>query len=210
MFSAYGVANLGLDPERGHCSETGVAMELAEELNFDFTAHYSRLADEIAYFNYANVNLDDDTSRAGIETSLAWAREKTASAAVMYAYDDARFADGANKGNLVPLVPRQRLRLFAEIFLHDTFAINGGCRIVDKQRYGGDFSGRGGMMPRYAVFDAGFRCIPEWKWLKGFVFAFTVDNLFDRRYCDYGEYFDPWYIYPAAGRSAMFSVRYEF
>jgi outer membrane receptor protein involved in Fe transport len=38
----------------------------------------------------------------------------------------------------------------------------------------------------------------------------TADNLFDRRYCDYGEYFDPWYVYPAAGRSFMFTVRYEF
>ena len=40
--------------------------------------------------------------------------------------------------------------------------------------------------------------------------AFTVDNLFDKRYCDYGEYFDPWYVYPAAGRSFIFTVRYEF
>ena len=40
--------------------------------------------------------------------------------------------------------------------------------------------------------------------------SMTVDNLFDRRYCDYGEYFDPWYVYPAAGRSFMFTVRYEF
>ena len=210
MFSAYGVANLDLAPEHGQTFEAGIAVELAEEMNFDFTAHHSLLTDEIAYFNYANVNLDDDTARTGFELSLDWAREKTASAAVSYAYDEGRFAGGANKGNLVPLVPRQRLRLCAEIFLADIFAVNGGCRIVDKQRYGGDFSGRGGMMPRYAVFDAGARCLPEWKWLKGFVFAFTVDNLFDRRYCDYGEYFDPWYVYPAAGRSVMFSVRYEF
>ena len=52
--------------------------------------------------------------------------------------------------------------------------------------------------------------MPAWKRLDGFTFAFTVDNLFDRRYCDYGEYFDPWYVYPAAGRSFIFTVRYEF
>ena len=54
---------------------------------------------------------------------------------------------------------------------------------------------------------------PTWWKLEGLSFAFTCDNLFDQRYCDYavasvtsGE--NAWY--PAAGRSFMFTVRYEF
>ena len=66
------------------------------------------------------------------------------------------------------------------------------------------------MMPNYCLFDVGARVMPTWRWLDGFTFALTVDNLFDRRYFDYGEYFDPWYVYPGARRTFMFTVRYEF
>ncbi|MBR2983809.1 MAG: TonB-dependent receptor, partial [Kiritimatiellae bacterium] len=147
---------------------------------------------------------------SGFESSIKWEREKTGSAGILYSFTEARFAKGENKDNLVPLVPRQQARMFAEVYLHDTLAVNGGYRFVGEQRYGGDFAGRGGMMPHYGVFDIGMRLMPAWKRLDGFTFAFTVDNLFDRRYCDYGEYFDPWYVYPAAGRSFIFTVRYEF
>jgi outer membrane receptor protein involved in Fe transport len=210
MFSAYGVPNMTLKPEHGGMVEAGVDFTALEEVDFGFTAYVSRLEDEIAYFNYANVNLEDETSRAGFETSLGWYREKTGSAGILYSFTEARFASGGVKGNLVPMVPRQQLRLYGEVFTHETLAVNGGCRFVGEQRYGGDYAGRGGMMPHYAVFDVGMRFMPTWPHLDGFTFAFTVDNLFDRRYCDYGEYFDPWYVYPAAGRSVMFSVRREF
>ena len=55
------------------------------------------------------------------------------------------------------------------------------------QRYGGDFAGEGGMMPGYCLFDVGARLMPTWGWLEGFTFALTVDNVFDKRYFDYGE-----------------------
>jgi iron complex outermembrane receptor protein len=210
MFSSYGVPNLSLRPERGHSAEAGTDWTLMEEFRFSFTAYASRLSDEIAYLNYANVNLDDETMRNGFELSLGWSREKTGSAGMLYSYTEAKLASGENKGNLVPLVPRQQLRLFGEVFLHEEFALNGGMRFVGEQRYGGDFAGKGGMLADYVIFDAGMRYMPQWRWLEGFVFSMAVDNLFDRRYCDYGEYFDPWYVYPAAGRSFMFAVRYEF
>ena len=44
--------------------------------------------------------------------------------------------------------------------------------------------------------------------IEGFKFSVTVDNLFDKEYCDYATYGTDWY--PAAGRSFMFTVRYEF
>ena len=210
MFSAYGVPNMALKPERGHTAEAGFDLKMAEELTFDFTSYCSWLEDEIAYFNYANVNLEDETTRCGFEASVGWSREKVGSVGILYSLTEAKFAGGENEGNLVPMVPRQQLRLHGEVFLHDTFAINGGYRFVGEQRYGGDYAGKGGMLPHYGIFDVGMRFMPTWSYLDGFTFAFTVDNLFDRRYCDWGEYFDPWYVYPAAGRSVMFSVRYEF
>lgn len=210
MFSSYGVPNMDLRPEHGQTVEAGVDLTVAEEFAIKFTAYAGRLEDEIAYYNFANVNLEDETARAGFETSLGWHREKTGSAGVMYTLTEATFAGGEYKGNLVPMVPRQQVRLYGEVFLHDTFAVNGGYRFVGEQRYGSDYAGAGGMMPDYGIFDLGMRFMPTWSFLDGFTFAFTVDNLFDKRYCDFGEYFDPWYVYPAAGRSVTFTVRYVF
>ena len=104
----------------------------------------------------------------------------------------------------------QQLRVHGEVFLVDWLAVGGGFRFVGEQRYGSDFAGSGGMMPNYCLFDVGARVMPTWGWLEGFTFALTVDNLFDRKYFDYGEYFDPWYVYPGARRTFMFTVRYEF
>lgn len=132
------------------------------------------------------------------------------SAGILYNLVYARFAEGVFEGNLIPLVPRQQLRLFGEYYVVDWMAVNGGFRLVGEQRYGGDFAGAGGMIPCYCLFDLGLRVMPTWWGTKGLTFALTVDNLFDRRYFDYGEYFDPWYVYPAAGRSIMFTARYEF
>ena len=49
--------------------------------------------------------------------------------------------------------------------------------------------------------------------LEGLKFAFVVDNLFDKDYCDYAACnatTGAAGYYPAAGRSYMFSVRYDF
>ena len=49
---------------------------------------------------------------------------------------------------------------------------------------------------------------PTTRYLKGFTFAFDVANLFDKNYANYSTYGSAYY--PGAGRSCMFSVRYEF
>ena len=210
MISYYGIPNLDLAPESGDNFEIGVDWTFLDECNFNLTYYHTEQKDEIMYLNYANVNAPDRTRRDGLETSLAWSREKVGSAGILYNLVYARFAEGDYEGNLVPLVPGQQLRLFGEYYVVDWAAVNGGFRFVGEQRYGSDFAGAGGMIPNYCLFDVGLRVMPSWRWLKGFTFALTVDNLFDKRYFDYGEYFDPWYVYPAAGRCFTFTVRYEF
>lgn len=210
LFSSYGVPNLSLAPETGHNAELGVDWTFLEDFNFTLTCFHTALEDEIMYLNYANRNAPDSTARTGLETSLVWSREKTGSAGVLYSLVDARFTDGVYDGNDVPLVPRQQLRLFAEYYLADELAIHGGYRFVGRQRYGSDFTGAGGSLPAFGIFDLGLRFKPEWKWLEGFTFAFVIDNLLNRRYSDYGEFFGAHYVYPACGRSFLFTVRYEF
>lgn len=210
LFSYYGTPNMGLGPEEGDDVSVGVDWTFLEDFNFNATLYHTELEDEIMYLNYANVNAPDRTSRDGFEASLVWSRKKVGSAGVLYSFVRSRFTEGDYDDNYVPLVPGQQLRMYGEVFLADWIAVGGGFRFVGEQRYGGDFAGRGGMIPNYCLFDVGARVMPTWRWLEGFTFALTVDNLFDRRYFDYGEYFDPWYVYPGARRTFMFTVRYEF
>lgn len=210
LFSLYGVPNMDLAPEQGDDFQVGVDWTFLDEFDFNVTYFHTELDDEIMYLNYANANAPDRTCRDGFETSLTWSRERVGSAGVLYSYTYARFTEGDYKGNRVPLVPGQQLRLFGEWFLVDWLAVNGGYRFVGEQRYGSDFTGSGGMIPSFGLFDVGTRVLPTWGWAKGLTVSVTVDNLFDQRYFDYGEYFGPWYVYPGAARTFMVSVRYEF
>ena len=210
MFSYYGVPNMNLRPEEGDDFQVGADYTFLDDFNFNATYYHTELSDEIMYLNYMNANSDDRTARDGFETSLTWSREKVGSAGMLYSFVKSRFTEGDYRNNYVPLVPGQQLRTYGEVFLLDWVAVGGGFRFVGEQRYGGDFAGRGGMMPSHCLFDAGVRVMPTWKWLDGFTFALTVDNLFDKKHFDYGEYFDPWYVYPGARRTFMFTVRYEF
>ena len=210
MFSYYGVPNMNLGPEEGDDFQLGFDYTFLKDFNFNMTYYHTELKDEIMYLNWENANVDDRTARDGFDTSLTWSRDKVGSAGILYSYVYSRFTEGQYKGNYIPLVPGQQLRAYGEVFLVDWLAVGGGFRFVGKQRYGSDFAGNGGMMPNYCLFDAGVRAMPTWRWLDGFTFAFTIDNLFDRKYCDYGEYFDPWYVYPGSRRTFMFTIRYEF
>ena len=210
MFSYYGVPNMNLRPEEGDDFQLGADWTFLDDFNLSAAYYHTELKDEIMYLNYANVNAPDRTARDGFDASLRWSREKVGSAGILYSFVRSRFTEGDYEGKRVPLVPGQRLRAYGEVFLVDWLAVGGGFRFVGEQRYGGDFASRGGVIPNYCLFDAGVRVMPTWKWLDGFTFAFTVDNLFDKRYFDYGEYFDPWYVYPGARRTFMLTVRYEF
>lgn len=210
LFSAYGTPNMDLQPERGNNYELGVDWTFRKEFNCKITGFHSELDDEILYMNYANRNAPNHTARSGLEASCEWSRAKFGSFGVMYSYVYARFTEGAYKNNDLPMVPRQQLRIFCEYRVTDEIALNGGFRLVGRQRYGGDFGNEGGALPEYGLFDAGISVTPHWRPLKGFTFAFTIDNLFDKRYCDYGEYFGSHYVYPASGRSFVFTVSYKF
>ena len=210
MISYYGLPNLALKPEAGHNTEIGADWTIADDFNFNLTGYYSRLEDEILY-NYGwggNVNAPDETERTGFETSLTWTKDKIGSAGIMYSLVHTRFTDGEYRGKDVPLVPRQQLRLFGEYYLVREFAVHAGYRFVGRQRYGSDYANRYGALAAFGLFDVGAKYSPEWSPLKGFTFSFSVDNLFDKRYADYAEA-GP-YVYPAAGRTFLFRVKYEF
>ena len=210
LFSTWGVPNMNLRPEEGDDFELGADYTFLADFNFNATYYHAEMKDEIMYTPAGNVNVEDRTARDGFDTSLTWSRDKVGSAGILYSYVRSRFTEGENKNKYIPLVPGQQLRVYGEVFLVDWIAVGGGYRFVGRQRYDYDFAGNGGMMPNYGLFDVGVRVMPTWGWLDGFTFAFTVDNLFDKKYFSYAGYYDPWYVYPGARRTYMFTIRYEF
>lgn len=213
MFSYYGSPNLSLAPESGHNVEVGIDWTFAKDFNFNFTAYHTELEDEIMYLYGGNMNAPDTTARDGIETSLTWSRDKVGGAGILYTLVHSRFTAGDYRGKELPMVPRQHLRVFGEIYLVDWLSVNGGFRFVDRQRLDSDFAGETKELPSFGVFDLGVRVKPTCGFLEDFTFAFTIDNLFDKRYADYGVYNGPWAAnayYPACARSFLFTVRYEF
>ena len=202
-----------LSPESGHNVEVGVDYTFLKDFNFSLTGFHTELDNEIMYLYSANMNAPDHTSRDGFETSLTWSRERVGGAGVMYSFVNSRFTEGEYRGNYLPMVPRQQVRVFGEVFLVDWLSVNGGYRFVGRQRYDSDFGGKDGYLPDYGVFDVGLRIKPTWGWLDGFTLSFTVDNLFNRRYANYGVYNGEWAthsVYPADGRTFLLTLRYEW
>lgn len=211
-----------LTPESGYSADAGVDVELAKEWNASFSVFHTTTDNEIFYNPYSvpgawgwtgyNENSPQETRRNGFETSIGWSREKTGSVMAYYNYTDARFAGGGRyKDKFIPMVPRQTVGLRGEYYLVSFLAVNGGYRFIGEQRFGSDFDNAHGVLPCYSLFDAGAR-LEGWGVLKGFTLSFHVDNLFNRRYCDYALWSD-WTgkgYYPGMGRSYMLTLAYEF
>lgn len=209
LFSAYGVPNMELLPEEGDDIEVGFDLGVGKGFTFGVAGFETELDDEIVYMNSANRNAPDPTSRMGMETWIRWDDDELGSIGVMYSHVDAKFKRGRYKGNEMPMVPEQLLRVFGEVDLLGWLTLGGGYRFVGRQRCGSDWANEGGHLPSFGIFDAGIKARPQGL-LDGFVISFVVDNVFDKRYCDYAEYIGSRYVYPASGRSMMLTVGREF
>ena len=199
-----------LDPETGYSLDIGAEWEFLDEFKFDINGYGMIMEDEIFFdpvlapYGY-NCNSPAKTRRIGFDTGLAWRRDKVAEASVRYGAVRADFGSGEYHGKDVPLVPKHRIRAEAGVWVLDDLEIKGGCTFTGRQRLAGDFNNESKSLPSYSIFDIGLYYSPSWA--KGWKASFTMDNLFDRNYCDYAGV---GYYYPACGRSFMFTISYEF
>lgn len=212
-----------LSPEKGTSFDAGLEWAIFDELNFDFNAYAMVLEDEIFYNPYCtpmwwggwngyNVNSPSNTRRLGFDAALAWLREKTAEASIRYSAVDAAFTSNQYDGDRIPLVPGNRVRAEAGVWIFDDLEIKAGYTFVSSQRLAGDFKNECEKLKGYSLFDIGLYYTPSWA--KEWKASFTMDNIFDRAYCDFaGCYYAAGYVsyyYPACGRSFMFTLSYEF
>lgn len=196
-----------LDPERGWNAEVGFAWAPSDDLSFGGDAYCSRLEDEIFYDSRvgSNVNSSDETYRRGIDLHAAWERDRLAGLSAAFSYVKASFDDGG----LVPLVPEVTLALSGKIWLWDACSLFGGYRFQSDMVSASDFDNEADAIGWYGLFYAGLAYEPDFaEWIRGFRLTLTVDNLLDERYCDYATYGANYY--PAAGRSFLIALRYEF
>lgn len=142
------------------------------------------------------------TRRQGIEADIRF----TSAAMQLYAsytLVDARFLDallvGSNSpfadgdgniqilpGNVIPSIPRHRVKLGIDYAVTDAFKVGGDALYVSSQYFASDGSNQAPQLPSYAVFNAH----ASYQINKTFQVYGRVDNIFDNRYSTYGTFFD--------------------
>ena len=142
------------------------------------------------------------TRRQGIE---AEAKLKSSAFQVYgsYTFIDARFLDslqvGSNSpfadangnvqispGNLIPAIPRHRVKAGFDYFVTDAFKVGADAVYVSSQYFVGDESNQAPKLASYAVVNAH----ASYQINKTFQIYGRINNLFDNRYATYGTFFD--------------------
>lgn len=199
-----------LDPETGWSLDAGVEWDISGGFVLDISGWGMVMEDEI-FFDPAlapygfNCNSPGRTRRIGLDAGLSWTREKVCEFSVRYGVVRAEFDSGAYDGCDIPYVPRHRARVEGGFWPAEDLEVKAGCTAVGSQRVSGDFANASDKLSSYALFDIGAYYSPSWA--GGWRASFTMDNVFDRNYCDYAGV---GYYYPASGRSFLFSVGCEF
>jgi outer membrane receptor protein involved in Fe transport len=144
-----------------------------------------------------------DTRRQGVEVeanlkSSRWQFHAS------YAFVDARFLDsevlGSNSpaadpvtgnilvspGDVIPAIPRHRIKASFDYSVTDAFKVGGDAQWVSSQYYVGDESNQEPQLPSYAVFGVH----ASYQVDKTYQIFGRIDNLLDNRYASYGTFFE--------------------
>lgn len=202
-----------LKPETGWSVNAGFDWQIGGGFSAFADVFCSKTKHEILYDKFfwgTNVNAPCDIVREGFSLGASWEREKTAGVSIAYTFVDAEFDGGVYDGKDVPMAPESSLAASGRVWIWDEFFVFGGFRFISSRRAYSDFANEGDRLAGHSVFHAGVQYAPDF--LRGLKATLAVDNLFDRHYADCavrGVSGNEVY-YPAAGRTAMLSLSYEF
>ena len=204
-----------LRPETGWTVDVGADWTFLDEFTVYGDVFVTKTKHEILYDKFVwgtNVNAPCDILREGFTLGGAWERDKVAGVNVAYTFVDAEFDGGAYDGKDVPMTAKSTLLVNGRVWLWDDFFVFGGYRFLSSRRAFSDFGNEGSRLASYGVFHLGAQYAPSQEWLKGWKAGVTVDNLLDRHYADCAvrSVGREEVYYPAAGRSFMVTVSYEF
>jgi iron complex outermembrane receptor protein len=197
-----------LAPQHGRIGEVGASFA-ADRLSGRLSAYRMDLNDEIDFdgTTFTNVNLPP-TWRQGLEAEADYALFARLKAHVAYTFTDARFREGPNAGNEIPLVARNKVsaQLVSSNGRFGTYSLV--VTTVGNRRYSGDFANTLGTLAGYTTLDLQGRWTIE-RW----TLTARLINALDRRYAPfagYSTFVNDHYYYPADARSLFVSVRYDF
>ncbi|WP_314957822.1 TonB-dependent receptor [Bradyrhizobium cosmicum] len=142
------------------------------------------------------------TRRQGLEAEIN-IKSPTLQFQASYAFVDARFLDaltiGSNSpfadadgniqvspGNQLPAIPRHRVKLGIDYAVTDVWKVGGNALFVSSQYLVGDESNQYAKLPSYTVFNLH----TSYQVAKNIQLYGKVDNIFDKRYATYGQFFD--------------------
>ena len=200
-----------LDPERGYNIETGVEVAPAPWLQWVASGYLLDMTDEIAVvetapFVYENIN-QDKTRHLGTETEIKLSIPGWAEFSATYAFALATFREGADKGNIIPLVPAHQAG--AELTVHNPLGLSAGVsgQYVSEQYSGGDTENALEKIEAYFLMGAFVRYQPDY--LPGDLdLYFGVNNLLDIRYATTG--YSGTSYYPGEGRNWKLGASYRY
>jgi iron complex outermembrane receptor protein len=205
QFQVSGNSDPDLKPEKGFNVEGGAAYSRNDVVSVDANVFYMRLTDEIAPDSfYVNKNLDK-TGRIGTNVSLTFTPVHYVELNGGYSFVQAKFENGANKGNYIPLVPQHTVNAsltgkYAGFRFGPTFEYH--SEIYES----GDNANAKDTIDAYALYGAllGYTREGDDYRLR---LQVTAKNLLDTAYTSnvyWGSY------YPGNGRSVTVSASLEF
>ncbi|MCA1549814.1 TonB-dependent receptor [Bradyrhizobium sp. BRP19] len=143
------------------------------------------------------------TRRQGLEAEVN-IKSPTLQFQASYAFVDARFLDPlelgsespfaddtsetiqVRPGNQIPAVPRHRVKVGVDYAVTDVWKVGGNALFVSSQYLVGDESNQFAKLPSYTVFNLH----TSYQIAKNVQLYGRVDNIFDKRYVTYGQFFD--------------------
>ncbi|WP_027574595.1 TonB-dependent receptor [Bradyrhizobium sp. WSM1743] len=143
------------------------------------------------------------TRRQGLEAEVN-IKSPTLQFQASYAFVDARFLDPlelgsespfadpatdtiqVRPGNQIPAIPRHRVKVGVDYAVTDVWKVGGNALFVSSQYLVGDESNQFAKLPSYTVFNLH----TSYQVTKNIQLYGRVDNVFDKRYATYGQFFD--------------------
>ena len=104
-------------------------------------------------------------------------------------------------GNLMPAIPRNRIKASIDYSITDAVKVGGDALYVSSQYFVGDESNQASKLPGYAVFNLR----ASYQIDKTFQIYGRINNVFDNRYATYGTFFDTSAIPNVANGGAAFT-----
>ncbi len=205
--------NSDLEPEKGMNAEIGTKLVFQNKLNFALNGYYLQMEDEIAWYDpdgfgpTPGQNVNRDTSRRwGIDSELGIVLHKMLSAHAAYSFVDARFTEGENEDNHIPLVPTHTVDARITFRPLKTITITPEAQYTSEQYQSGDNSNSMDPIEEYWLFDIEAGYSPDIGTGEMHI-KIRVKNLLDELYATYATYD---YYYPAPGRSISISASYSY